>query len=420
MGLGIYIKGEISKPLFSFRKKSFDLSRIQDYLTAHSPSLFKDFLIFNQSENNLYATIHPCEESVNFELVGDNLICSAKTNSVGPGYHAYLVELIEKLGNGLGIKWNWNLEEGEEFYQDETGYYQQRDYEQLQLEMVKWLNMLCRNFDEEGGKQLMISLLMGSPRMKLDYFAVSPIQIWEKEWFTKVANLYPEDLHWAGIEFFIWWNKEPDSLFYKQTGIALLNVECPWHFPADDKEEWILSTIDKCFGQARKLDPFIELPDEDWATVKNLLTESDTEIPQSEYGYRKHIMTFDLTDNWLIDLPGTMYQSEEENTIVFYDHTVTVRSLAFAIKKENSDADYAEHFFDDHESAGVEVLYSETELAGKAIVYYNIDKEANSEYWILQGVKVKNDKFLLSTICYPTEEHKDWAVQTWNSIKNPD
>lgn len=420
MGLGIYIKGGISKSLFSFKKKSFELSRIQDYLTEHSPGLFKDFLTFTHNENNLFATVHPCEETVNFELSGEALICSAKTNSVGPGYHAYLIELIEKLGNSLGIKWNWNLEEGEEYYQDETGYFEHRNYEQLQLEMLKWLNALCRNFDNEEGKQLMISLPTGSPRMKLDYFAVSPIQIWGKDWFNKVAHLEPEDLPWAGMEFFIWWNKEPDSLFYKQTGIALLNVECPWHFPADDKEKKILSTIDKCFEQARKLDPFIELPDEDWTAVRNFLSESETDIPQSEYGYRKHIMTFDLSDNWLIDLPGTMYRNEDGNTIVFYDQTFTVRSLAYGITKENSDADYAEHFFDNNENAGTEVLYSETELAGKAIVYYAIDKEANSEYWILQGVKVKNDKFLLSTICYPTEDYKEWATQTWNSLRNPD
>jgi|JI10StandDraft_1071094.scaffolds.fasta_scaffold00394_7 hypothetical protein len=420
MGLGIYIKGEISKPPLSFKKKSFELSSVQEYLTKHSSGLFRDFLSFTQNETNLYATIHPCEETVDFELAGETLICSAKTNSVGPGYHAYLIELIEKLGSGLGIKWNWNLEEGEEYYQDETGYHEHRNYDQLQFEMLKWLNALCRNFDEEGGKQLMISLPMGSPRMKLDYFAVSPIQIWEREWFNKVANLVPEDLHWAGKEFFVWWNKQPDALFYKHTGIALLNVECPWHFPADDKEKKILSTIDQCFEQARKIDPFIELPDEDWNTVKNFLSESETDIPQTEYGYRKHLMTFDLTDNWLIDLPGTMYRGEDGNTIIFYDHIFTVRSIAYGITKKNSDADYAEHFFDNNENAGAEVLYSETELAGKAIVYYALDKEANSEYWILQGVRVKNDKFMLSTICFPTDEYKEWAAQTWNSLRNPD
>src|SRR5688500_2595507 len=100
-------------------------------------------------------------------------------------------------------------------------------------------------------------------------------------------------------------------------------------------------------------------------------------------------MTFDLPGDWLIDLPGTMYRATDENTLVFYDHVFSVRSIAYTIEKEKSDAHYAETFFDNNENvgAGTETLYSETDLAGKAIVYYAIDKEANSEYWILQGVK---------------------------------
>lgn len=420
MGLGINIKGEVSKSLFSFKKKSFELSDIQDYLSSHASGLFKDFLSFDQDEKTLNVTLHPCEEPVYFELSNDIIVCSAKTNSVGPGYHAYLIEMIEKLGKELGIKWSWDLVEGEEYYEDETNYYKQRNFDQLQVEMLRWLRALCRSYDDEGGRQVMVSLPMGFPRMKRDFFAVSAIQIWDKEWFEKVAYLEPDDLKWAGKEFFIWWNQEPDALFYKQTGIALLNVDCPWHFPVDDKEKKSLSIIDQCFESARQLDPFIELPEEDWITIKNFLTETETDIPETEYGYRKHLMTFDLPDNWLIDLPGTMYRDTDENTLVFYDHIRTVRSLAYNIKKEKTDAEYAETFFDNNKNvgAGTETLYSGTDLAGKAIVYYTIDKEADSEYWILQGVKVKDNRFLLSTICYPTAEHKEWAVQTWNSIRN--
>jgi hypothetical protein len=326
---------------------------------------------------------------------------------------------VEKLGRDLGIKWNWDLHEGEEYYQDETGYYQHRSFDQLQREMLQWLRALCRSFKEEGEGQIMVSLPMGFPRMKRDYFAVSPVQQWEKAWFEKVGNLEPEDLNWAGEEFFIWWNKEPDVLFYKQTGMALMNVECPWHLPEDEKEKKSLSTIDQCFESARALDPFVDLPDNDWGTVKDLLAETEPDILQTEFGYRKHLMTFDLPGDWLIDLPGTMYRSTDENSLVFYDHLFSVRSLAYTVKKKESDAEYAETFFDDkvNVGAGTEVLYSETDLAGKAIIYYTIDKELNSEYWILQGVKVKDDNFLLSTISYPTEEYKEWAIETWNSVK---
>jgi hypothetical protein len=115
-----------------------------------------------------------------------------------------------------------------------------------------------------------------------------------------------------------------------------------------------------------------------------------------------------------------MYQSTEENTLVFYDHERTVRSLAYTIAREKSEAEYAEAFFDDDENvgAGTEFLYSENDLTGKAIVYYTVDKETDAEYWMLQGVKVKDTKHLFSTICYPTEEHKEWTIQTWNSIRD--
>ena len=180
MGLGINIKGEVSKPLLSLKKKSFELSTIQDYLTKNSTGLFKDFLSFDQDESTLYVTLHPCEETVYFEQQGDVIICSAKTNSVGPGYHAYLVELVEKTGKDLGIKWNWDLEEGEEYYQDETGFYQKKNYKKLQLEMLGWLRALCRSYEEEREGQIMVSFPMGFPRMKRDFFAVSPSQVWDK------------------------------------------------------------------------------------------------------------------------------------------------------------------------------------------------------------------------------------------------
>ena len=420
MGLGIYIKGEINKSFLSFQKKSVDLSTIKDYLTAQASGVFKVFRSFSGDENTLQATLHPCEEPVYFELSKKTIVCSAKTNSVGPGYHAYLVQLIEQLGRDLGITWYWDLEEGDDYFQDETGYFHHRNYEQLQYEMLRWLKALCQHYvDETDGSQIMISLPMGFPRMQRDYFAVSPIRIWDKDWFDKVGSQEPEDLSWAGKEFFIWWKKEADAEFYKRTGIAMLNVDCPWHYPVDDDDKRILTTIDQLFEEAKALDSAVGLPGEDWTAVKNLLAEDEVDIPATEYGYRKHLMTFDLPGDWLMVLPGTMCRATDGNTLVFYDHIRTVRCVAYNISKEESDAAYAEKFFDDNENvnAGTEILDTTTGLAGKAIIYYTIDKDEDSEYWVLQGVKVKDNEFLLSTICYPTEEHKAWAIETWTSIK---
>jgi hypothetical protein len=417
MGLGINIKG-ITNDLSALKETLVESTAITDWFNNYSTGPFKNFVSLEWNENLLQVTLHPCEEPVYFEFFDNYLVCSAKTNSVGPGYHAYLVKLVERLGNDLKINWTWNEEEGEVFYEDETGYYELRDYYSLQTEMVRWLRALCNSYREDPEtSQIMVSMPGGYPRIKWDYFALSPMGRWGKEWFEKVGALEPEDLHWAGKEFFIWWNEEPDVAFFKRTGIALLNVDCPWHYPTDDKEIKTLQLIDQCFEQARKIDPFIELPDEDWSTIKNFLAESETDISDTGYGYRKELMTFDLAGNWMIDLQGTMYHTLDENTEVYYDHERTVRSLAYLFSgQEQSESEYAESFFDKNENAaGAEVVYSTTSLAGKAIIYYVIEEK--SEYWILQGVKVGDGKFLLSTICYPTEEHKEWAIETWNSVR---
>jgi hypothetical protein len=269
MGLGITIKANLNAAIH--------FSTIQECIANNTKGLFKDFLSFSESENAFYVTLHPCEETVSFEYVNGNLICSAKTNSVGPGYHAYLVELLEKIGTELLITWKWNLEEGEEYFLDETDYYHHRDFKQLQLEMLKWLKAVAKSFtDEADNEQCMFTMPLGYPRMKRNYFAVSPLGFWTRELFKKIADSEVDELEWAGQDFFIWWNKEDDAQFYKKTGIALLNVECPWRYPADDKEKKLLSNIDNCFWMVTKLDMQVDLPFTDWATVKNFLNEEDT------------------------------------------------------------------------------------------------------------------------------------------------
>jgi len=417
MGLGIYIKGEL-KEINSIIDKQVLSERIQKYFIENSHGLFSNFLSFTEDEAALYAVLHPCEEPVEFTWQDTYIICSAKTNSVGPGYHACLVELIEKMGEAIDITWDWGLGEETNDYQDETGYYKNRNFKQLQEEMLQWMKALCKTFSDEGGTQYMIAFPAGYPRMKRDYFAVSPLQMWTKEWFRDVAFLEADQLNKAGSEFFIWWNKQADAEFYRRTGIAVMNIDCPWHFPIDEKETNIFALIDACFEQAKKKDVTIELPEEDWIAVNQFLNEPEADLPETKYGYRKEIMTFDLAGRWSIDLPGHFYYSVEDATEVYDDSVRTVRSQSYSLaEKEKSDEAFAETFFAGEISNGAESLRSETAITGKAIIYYHIDSEAGEEYWILQGVKVTNNQFLLSTICYPTDEDKDWAIQTWNSVR---
>ena len=67
-------------------------------------SLQHRLLRFQAVAEGLDVTFHPAAEPVEFRLdEGEGLTASAKTSTVGPGYHAMLVELMETIGPAAGI-----------------------------------------------------------------------------------------------------------------------------------------------------------------------------------------------------------------------------------------------------------------------------------------------------------------------------
>jgi hypothetical protein len=418
MALGFCIKGEISNTTSVLQGKESCFNAITTYITNASCGLLADLLSFNEREHTLQVVIHPCEEAVTFDFTSDGVICTAKTSGVGPGYHAYVVDLIDALGQALSIQWHWNLQEENIFYQDETDYHHNQNYNHLQTEMIHWLKGLCQSFVDDGGDQYVISLPIGYPRFSFEYYAASPIKIWTRNWIHHTAFQEPDALQEAAKEFFVWWNREPDELFFKQTGIALLNVECPWHFPEDEDERRIYRLIDRCFTNAREINSSLTLPEEDWKSVKAFLKEEEVDIAETAYGYRKNTMTFNLAGEWMIDLPGNVYYAIDDATEIYYDDIRTVRNTCYTLAvKEKSEKDFAETFFNYDENVGAERFTSINSITGNAMIYYNVDQADDEDYWILQGVRIIGDSFILTSICYSDTDDKEWAIETWNTIR---
>jgi hypothetical protein len=50
----------------------------------------------------------PFEEPAEFWMREDGaLVCSGKTSSLGPGYHQFLVGLLDRVGERLELDWEW-------------------------------------------------------------------------------------------------------------------------------------------------------------------------------------------------------------------------------------------------------------------------------------------------------------------------
>jgi hypothetical protein len=85
-------------------------------------------------------TLHPAAEALYLEADGETVTASAKTSNVGPGYHAFLVFVLDSVQASLGLKWEWAEED------DETGFARHGDFARLQAEMAKQFRQCRRSY----------------------------------------------------------------------------------------------------------------------------------------------------------------------------------------------------------------------------------------------------------------------------------
>ena len=123
MGLGFYISAEVPKrgllrrpvePAGLFSEVETEMRSI---LQGH-PLL--PFLQFRRSDAELEINLYPGEEPAILTLEGERLTLSEKTSSAGPGYHAWLIDLVDAVSAKLKLEWQWSHPEGDTG--DETGF----------------------------------------------------------------------------------------------------------------------------------------------------------------------------------------------------------------------------------------------------------------------------------------------------------
>ena len=51
--------------------------------------------------------LHPAEEPFELRVEGDQLFAQGKTSSAGPGYHAFLIDWLERIAAEEGFTWTW-------------------------------------------------------------------------------------------------------------------------------------------------------------------------------------------------------------------------------------------------------------------------------------------------------------------------
>lgn len=269
------------------------------------PPLLHPRLRVDESANHVAVRWHPAEDGLHIHLNDDGtLLAEANTSTVGPGYHAFAVDVIVQVGRALGVRWDWSPQ-GEPEGADETGFAVHRDKARLERSMLDWLHAMSK-LVVQSDEPLSLALCMpiDRPRPKYEDRAYSPMGLWTRKEFADALN-DDEALVALGRRFFPWWSAGMDTSFWAGLGNVLLWCEVPWVSPRDEDERATYELARAAFEEARRLDGAAQLPEREIKELQSLVARRPGPPgPVSTVGHRRRPMTFPLLGPWSVVLPG--------------------------------------------------------------------------------------------------------------------
>ena len=163
--------------------------------------------------------LHPCGTAVEFiwNPTGE-VEAWAKTSTVGPGYHAYVIDLLQAVGRELHLEWRWD--EGNSG--DETGYVQNQDFPALENEFASFLGSLGQIFLQQaaaGATNLMVNMTAGALHPMEGAFCWSPCGPLSRQWWEMAVEPDPNEILRIEAEFYPWWDKEANADFWRKTAM---------------------------------------------------------------------------------------------------------------------------------------------------------------------------------------------------------
>jgi hypothetical protein len=392
------------------------------------PPLPRQFLVQDRDEEGLHVTLHPAGAPI--DVATDehgHVVLSAMTNAAGPGFHAAVVDLVDGLAERCDLTWRWSDAAGA--FGDETGYQESRDFTRLQVTMLEWLQDTARcvlELEDDEWAHVGLCMPLGTSVIG-DYFAVSPLGYWARDWLERVAEEPVSGPDHLGATFFPWWNRELDASFWLNAGKVLCWIDLSWSPPRSQAERDRYQLALDCFERARGLDARISLPDREIGEIGSLLLHEGVDRPPERLGigFRRGLLRRPLTGRWTIALPGYFRAEDEEDveedvmetaTYRFADRTV--RGSSFRAKADRPGARPANYFVrkrrTEYEGDGPTFDVDESDLNGFACVEDAV--EDGEAYRILHGIAGRGEHLCILTIAFTDPSDEDWAVEVWRSI----
>lgn len=370
-----------------------------------------------EDEDSIGYELCPLAEPLEFVIDAGRVYASAKTSTLGPGYHAEVVELVDRIGKAAGLAWNWK-EDGA----DETGFAVDRDFAALQQVMTGFLRQLAVSIHQQSSdlaSGLKLNMSMDTPT-PLDASAImSAAGAFDAAWFDAVRQ--GKDLAARAQEFLPWWSREHTPAQWARLTKAMMWSEVAWHPPCDEREERLLeATLD----WAKLAGPELckrGVSNDDLAELRELSKLDPSAFPPLRakgFGFRRGLCRWDLGAGWTITLPGNVYQDtdEEDGSLVLFYSDWAVR-LSVMMPEGEPDPSFNPSETIEQGHAGTEGREVVREQGGGTLrLAKRLEPDEEGET-LLCSVAGKQS-FVICTITFADAADLPWAIGVLRSISN--
>jgi hypothetical protein len=377
---------------------------------------------FSETTPTLFCQLHPAAEELELAVLDlDHFAASAKTSTVGPGFHIFLCDMLRKLGKQFGVQWETSNED----YFDEADYFSTGNQNHVFEEMARWLNGLSRcffegTFAEEAGDMPTVLCLPIGVAFEADARAVTPLGPRDVAWLKKVAADGS-----AGRDFFAWWNPALNAEYFLGRALVRMWTNVRWRKPVNDGERETLNYVANSLETALKLDPQLSYPWAEWAEILDFLERDGSESEQvrwrgsgtAKIGYRRRNVAQHLPGHWIIKLPGSFseFEADEEGDFFAQDPPRTIWFTSYNF------VDEPERMFTE---AYREVLQKRPALLEERDGYIaraeiNQKTADDGEYFVLSSSNICRKGRSVLTIIFTSPEERSWAENVWRSLQSP-
>ncbi len=418
--MGIEVRGSAPLPKRGLLRRPVDRVTLFRQISAALPKLIdddlmRDYAALSTEDRVLLLWLHPGSEPIEFGWEpGERVTVCAKTSSVGPGYHVFVVELLERIGARCRMTWNWEPAPN--------------DLPTLQREYGCFLGNMARRLielSEAGATDLLVNWPLDTPHPVDAGFCVAPTGVMGRSWWEQVASATPDELMTWASTFAIWWDARRDAHYYDRLGRVLLWSEVPWRPPVDERERTRCSLAIAALERAGHADGNIRLPQAEIEELRRILQTpaEDYPIPAPEgIGYARRAMRHATTGGWTIALPGYFYSelSDDGSQIVFWYDNRTVQVSSISVGGIGGRPAAPTDLLPDKAESDLrdaEVIDHATEhLSGWATIRPGAPDTAA---YLLQGWMAGENTMTIISIQFDDAKHRPWAMETFASLLHP-